>query len=180
MSDTESVRPAADEYNPYYESYVSLVPRGDVVETLRRQIGETVALLKGVSEERAGESYAPGKWSVKELVGHVADAERIFSYRALAIARGDTQPLPGMDQEVYARGANFNARTLQSVVAELEHVRAATLDLVGNLDAEAWARRGVANENEVSVRALAYMIAGHEAHHMKVLRERYLLTARDE
>jgi hypothetical protein len=174
MTDFKSERPGRDEYHAFYEGYVSLVPEGDVSATLERQAGETAALLGGVSEERAGRGYAPGKWSVKELVGHVSDAERVFSYRLLAIARGETRSLHDMDQETYVRSANFNARTLRSLVAELGHVRAATLDLLGGLDAEAWARRGVVNENVMSVRALAHIIAGHEAHHLKVLRERYL------
>lgn len=177
MTDFKSERPSPGEYPSYFEGYVSLVPEGDVVETLSRQIEETVSLLGGVSEESAGESYEPGKWSVKELVGHVIDAERVFAYRVLAIARGDDQPLPGMDQEVYVRHADFNGRTLESLVAEFGRARASTLDLLRHLDEAAWARRGVANGNESSVRALAHVMAGHEAHHVRVLRERYLARA---
>ncbi len=177
MPDFKSERPKATEYPSYFEGYVSLAPEGDVIETLTRQIEQTTSILRAVEEERAGESYEPGKWSIKELVGHLIDSERVFSYRVLSIARGDTQSLPGMDQDVYARHANFNARTLSSLVEELGRVRASTLDLFRHLDEEAWARRGTANDNEVTVRALAHIVAGHEAHHIKVLRERYL--ARD-
>ena len=174
MTDFKSVRPEAAEYPESFEGYVSLVPEGDLIETLRHQLGETLALLSRFTEERAGEGYAPGKWSVKELTGHVSDGERVFAYRALSIARGDTQSLPGMDQDVYVAHANFNARTLADLMEEFKHVRASTLDLLGHLDEEAWQRHGVANENPVTVRALAHIIAGHEAHHAGVLRERYL------
>ncbi len=169
-----SERPAADEYAPFYETYVSLVPEGDVVGTLSRQLEETLALLRNVPASKEDFSYEPGKWSIKEVVGHMTDAERIFSYRALCIARGDKANLPGMNQEEYMSGSNFNARRLGDLSAEFEYVRRATLSLLRHLDAEAWLRRGTANDSEVSVRALAYILAGHEAHHVKVLRERYL------
>jgi uncharacterized damage-inducible protein DinB len=174
MSATTPLRPEAHEYAPYYERYVSLVPDADLVETLERQGAETLALLRGLSEEQGAHRYEPGKWSVKQLVGHVNDAERIFSYRALAIARGDTQALPGMEQDEYMAGVDFDARTLSSLADEFESVRAATLHLLRHLSPEAWARRGTASDNEVTVRALAYIIAGHEAHHVRILRERYL------
>jgi hypothetical protein len=165
-----AVRPGPGEYAPYYERYVSRVAEGDVVATLRRQIEETLALLGGVSEERAGRGYEPGKWSIKELVGHMVDGERIFAYRALRFARGDRTPLPGFEQNPYVEAGDFNSRTL----AEFADVRRATLRLLGSLTEEAWARSGVASDSEVTVRALAYIIAGHEAHHVGILRERYL------
>ncbi len=174
MSNFTSARPEASEYAPYFEGYVSLVPEGDVLETLSRQSASTLEILNGVDEARAGASYAPGKWSMKEVVGHIIDTERVFAYRALCIARGDTAPLPGMDQDVYVNGANFNARTLADLIAEFEHVRMATLDLLRNLDEAAWLKRGVANQNEMSVRALAHLIAGHEAHHAQIIRTKYL------
>lgn len=166
--------PAPSEYAPYYQKYVSLVPAGDVVETLRRQSADTLALLGAISEERAGTRYEPGKWSVKELVGHLLDSERVFTYRALRFARGDRTPLPGFDQDPYVRAGNFDARTLADLAAEFEQVRAATVSLLRSLDEEAWGRRGTANDNEVSVRALAYIVAGHEAHHVNILRTKYL------
>ncbi|HYH83843.1 MAG TPA: DinB family protein [Pyrinomonadaceae bacterium] len=174
MSATAPARPEANEYNPYYEKYISLVPDADVVETLERQIEGTLALLRDVTEERAGHRYEPGKWSIKQVVGHMVDAERIFAYRALAIARGDKKPLPGMDPDEYMTVANFDARTLASLRDEFADVRRASVHLFRALDADAWARRGVASESEVTVRALAHIIAGHETHHVRILRERYL------
>ncbi len=169
-----AVRPSAEEYASFYETYVSLVPDGDVVGTLSRQLDETLALLRNVPAAREDFSYEPGKWSIKEVVGHMTDAERIFSYRALCIARGDKQNLPGMDQDDYMSGATFSTRRLGDLAAEFEYVRRATLSLLRHLSQEAWLRRGTANDYEVSVRALAYILAGHEAHHVNVLRERYL------
>ncbi|MCA1630436.1 MAG: DinB family protein [Acidobacteria bacterium] len=174
MSAAAPARPGSDEYAPNYEKYVSLVPAGDIVATLERQLEDTLALLRSVPEERADSSYEPGKWSVKELVGHVIDGERVFSHRALRFGRGDRTPLPGYEQDDYVRAANFNARTLQSIAEEFERVRAATVALLRSFDAEAWSRRGTANDNEVSVRGLAYILAGHELHHVNILRERYL------
>ena len=167
-------RPEANEYASYYEKYISLVPDADVVETLARQNEEVLALLGGIPEERAGFRYEAGKWSIKEVVGHVIDAERVFAYRATAIARGDRQPLPGMDQEEYMAGSDFDARTLADLAEEFKHVRRANVLMLRGLPAEAWSRRGVASDNEVTVRAIAYIIAGHEAHHVQILRERYL------
>ncbi|HEX8354211.1 MAG TPA: DinB family protein [Pyrinomonadaceae bacterium] len=174
MSAPAPARPEADEYASYYEKYVSLAPDSDVVGALERQAAETLALLRALPEERGAHRYGEGKWSVKQLVGHINDTERIFSYRALAIARGDRQPLPGMDQEEWMAGSDFDARTLADLLDEFEAVRGATLHLLRHLSLEAWARRGTASDNEVTVRALAYIIAGHEAHHVGVLRERYL------
>ena len=166
-------RPAPDEYAPYYERYVSLVA-GDVLETLERQGAETAALLGRLTEEQGGARYAPDKWSLKELVGHLIDTERILSYRLLRVARGDRTPIEGFDQDPYVANSNADARTLQSLAEEFGHVRAATVALARGLDPAAWSRSGVAHENEVTARALAHIIAGHEAHHVRILRERYL------
>ena len=174
MSATAPARPEPNEYASYYEKYVSRVPDADLIETLERQGAETLALLRALPEERGAHRYEPGKWSVRQLVGHISDSERLFSYRALSIARGDRQPLPGMEQEEWMANVDFDARTLSSLLDEFEAVRAATLHLLRHLSSEAWARRGTASDNEVTVRALAYIIAGHEAHHVGVLRERYL------
>lgn len=167
-------RPRAGEYSPYYERYVSLVPAGDVAETLERQHAETQALLGGLSEGQGGSRYEPGKWSVKELVGHLVDSERVFAYRVLRFARGDRTPLPGFEQDDYVRGGGFDSRTLKDLAAEFAAVRGATLALLRSLDEAAWARTGTANDAEVSVRALAHIIAGHELHHINILRTRYL------
>ena len=169
-----SARPEAGEYPSYFEGYISLVPEGDVVELLARQIEETTALLRSLPESRGGYRYEPGKWSVKELIGHMSDGERVFAYRALCIARGDTASLPGMDQDTYVAGANFDARTVADLTDELEQVRRATLALFRPMDETAWLRRGTANNSPVSVRALAHVCAGHVLHHLQVLRTRYL------
>lgn len=174
MSATAPARPATDEYASYYEKYVSLVPEADIVQTLERQAEETLTLLRSIDEERAASRYDAGKWSVKQVVGHITDGERVFAYRALRFARGDQTPLPGFDQDDFMRDANFDARTLASLTEEYESVRAATLSLLRSLDASAWQRRGTASDNPVSVRALAHIIAGHELHHVNILRERYL------
>jgi hypothetical protein len=174
MSMTTATRPGSDEYAPSYENYVSIVPDGDIVETLSHQLDEVLALLRGVPESRGDARYAPDKWSVKELVGHMCDTERVFAYRAMCIARGERADLPGMDQDEYMGGANFGACTLKDLADEFGHVRRATLSLFRHLDAAGWARRGTANANEVSVRALAHIIAGHASHHARILRERYL------
>ncbi|HKG91331.1 MAG TPA: DinB family protein [Gemmatimonadaceae bacterium] len=167
-------RPSESEYLPYYHKYVTLVPEGDIVGLLAQQVGETLGLLRGVSEERGMRRYAEGKWSIKEVAGHMADTERIFAYRALRIARADRTPLPGYEQDDYVRAANFDQRPLADLTDELAQVRRATVALFRGFDAEAWTRTGTANNAEVSVRALAYIIAGHERHHLDVLRTKYL------
>lgn len=175
MSDAAAdARPGADEYAPFYAGYVSLVPGGPVVETLERQAAETLALLRSLPEGRGTHRYAPGKWSVRQLIGHVTDTERVFAYRALAVARGERRPLPDMDQDEYMAGADFDARTLADLADEFGAVRRSTVLLFRHLPAGAWGRRGTASDNEVTVRALAYITAGHAAHHLRILRERYL------
>ena len=167
-------RPAEGEFAPYFSRYIDRVPDGDVVERLERQIVETEALLAGVGEARAGDRYAPGKWSVKEVVGHLSDTERVMSYRLLRIARGDATPLPGFEQDDYVRAAGFDRLALADLVAELLAVRRATLALLRGLDDVALARRGTVNGAPMSARALTYIIAGHELHHAAILRQRYL------
>ena len=165
-------RPLPGEFNPYYDKYVSLVPSGNVVGLLEQQAPETVALFKSLSA-KADFRYAPGKWSVKEMLGHLNDTERIMSYRALRIARGDKTPLAGFEQDDYIRDGNFGQRTLADLLDEFLAVRQATVALFRHVDAESGARTGVANNSPASVRALAYIIAGHELHHRKVLQEKY-------
>ncbi len=173
MPSTTIPRPAADEHAPFYSGYVALVPDGDLVSLLRTQIIDTARTLRALPHEMGEFTYAPGKWTVKEVIGHMSDAERIMAYRALRFARADTTGLAGFDENTYVPAGKFGRRTVADLVDELEAVRAATLHLASHLDDDALARRGVANGNEVSVRALAYIIAGHERHHMKILRERY-------
>ena len=173
-----NARPEEGEFNPYYGKYIDLVPEGDVVQTLRSQLSETLNTLKSIPEARAGFRYAAGKWSIKELVGHLSDAERLFVYRALCIGRGDTQSLPGFEEDEYVRGAAFDSLPLTRLVSEFETVRAATVSFFENLDDKSWARIGTANDNKISVRAIAYILAGHERHHRRVLQERYLAAPR--
>jgi hypothetical protein len=167
-------KPEETEYLPYYASYISLVQDGDIRATLGNQLPETLTLLQSIPEERAGFRYAPGKWSIKELVGHIIDGERVFAYRALRFARNDQTPVPGFEQDDYIREASFDACALADLAAEFSSVRQSSLFLFKHLSEEAWTRRGTANDSEVSVRALAYIIAGHELHHREVLRSKYL------
>jgi DinB family protein len=166
-------RPGPDEYSQPFARYVERVPEGAVVAQLERQAADTAAVLGGLSEERAAYRYAPDKWSVKEIVGHLADAERIFSYRLLRFARKDETALPGFDENPYVAAAGFDRRTLADLLAELACVREATLRLLRGLPPQASMRRGVASSGTLSVRALAYVIAGHELHHREVLTTRY-------
>src|SRR5215210_5029108 len=145
-------KPEADEYAPYYGKYVSLIDDDDVVAALEGQLNATVACLRGLSEEQGNHRYEPGKWSVKELVGHIIDAERIFAYRALRIARGDQTPLPGFEQDGYIANADFNAATLADLKTEFELVRRSNLAMFKHLSDEAWLRRGTASDNPISVR----------------------------
>jgi hypothetical protein len=166
-------RPIPGDYAPYAEQYILLVTGEDILASLTAQLKQTATLFSGRSERDGNFRYAPDKWSVKEVVGHVADTERIFAYRALRIARGDQTPLEGFEQEDYVCGARFGARKLSDLVEEYADVRQASLALFRSLGEEAWLRRGVASGNPVTVLALAYLIAGHELHHRKILDERY-------
>ena len=167
-------RPDPNEHAPYFSRYIDLAPEDDVVTALERQGDATAALLAGVTEERAGFRYAPGKWTIKEVANHIADAERVFAYRAMAIARGETRSLPGFDENAYNANADADRRSLRDLAAELLAVRRATVALFRGLSDAAWNRIGTANENRISVRALAYVALGHERHHVKILREKYL------
>jgi DinB superfamily len=167
-----SARPEPGEYAPYYHKYVSLVPDGDILVTLEKQSLKTVALL-APREADGNFRYAMGKWSVKELLGHVIDTERVFSYRAMRIARNDKTPMEGFEQDDYVQYGPFSQSSLSALLEEFTSVRKATLPLFRALDEAAWTRRGIANKNEVTVRALAYIIAGHELHHRKILAEKY-------
>jgi hypothetical protein len=141
---------------------------------LEEQAGSTAALLSSLTEEQGNHRYGPDKWTIKEVIGHLADTERIFAYRALRISRGDATPLEGFDQDGYVRMGGFNSLALASVAADFSAVRSSTLTLFRSLSEDAWARRGTANKNEVSVRALAFIAAGHELHHIDILKKKYL------
>lgn len=167
-------KPDTTEYLPYYGKYVSLVPDGDIITVLGKQIEETEGLLNSIPESRASFRYAPDKWSIKELVGHMIDTERIFAYRALRFARNDKTPLPGYEQDDYVSNASFDSYTLADLAAELKSVRQSTVFLFKHLNPNAWTRSGLANNGEASVRALAHIIAGHELHHRGILHGKYL------
>ncbi|HWY43841.1 MAG TPA: DinB family protein [Candidatus Sulfotelmatobacter sp.] len=166
-------RPQSDEYAPYYEKYVSLIKSDDIVGVLEAQRVQMAQLLGARSEREGNFRYAPDKWSVKEIIGHICDSERIFAYRLLRIARGDQTPLPGFEQDDYIAPGAFGERTLADMAAEFAAVRAATIALVQSLPAEAWTRGGTASDNPVTARAQAYIIAGHQMHHQNILNEKY-------
>ncbi len=166
--------PAPDEYSPAFAAYVGRVPPGDIVETLSRQLGDTLHTLAPVTTPHGGYRYAEGKWSIKQVVGHLADAERVFAYRLMCVARGEQQSLPGFDEDAYVAGAGFDELSMSQLTELLGRVRHATTTLLETLPTSAWTKRGTANGKAVSVRALAHVIAGHELHHRQVLRERYL------
>ncbi len=170
-------RPEESEYLPYYHRYIALVAEGDIVTTLEEQNRSTLALLRSLPETKAAFRYAPLKWSIKEVVGHLSDAERIFADRALRFARKDETPLPGFEENDYVRNGSFDACSLADLADGFESVRRSTVFLFKQLNGEASARRGKANNGEISVRALAYVIAGHEMHHMNVLRTKYLVKS---
>lgn len=167
-------RPQAGEYAAFYAGYVALVPDGDIVAILATQLEDTLAMLRQVNEQQAGFRYAEGKWSIREVVGHIADAERVFAYRALRFARRDATPLPGFDENAWVEQAGADRRPLASLIAELAAVRAATVSLFASLAPESWTLSGTANGKEISVRALAWIAAGHELHHRAILNERYM------
>lgn len=170
----KQARPEPGEYPAYYEKYISLIPGNDVANALEAQRLQTMQLFAGRSERDGNFRYAADKWTVKDVLGHIADSERIFAYRALRIARGDQTPIEGFEQDDYVRGGGFNERALASIAEEFALVRSATLAMFRSFSKEAWLRRGTANKNEVSVRALAYITAGHELHHRQIIEERYL------
>ncbi len=167
-------RPEPSEYGSYYGTYISKVPDGDVLDILERQRGELRQLLRDLPADRANYRYAPGKWSIKEVIGHVADTERVFCYRALRFARGDKTPLPSFDENDYVLNANFGQRTIIDLADEYDAVRQATTLFFRNLSPDAFMRIGTASEKEFTVRSLVYIVAGHERHHLLLLRERYL------
>ena len=158
----------------YYFTYINQVPPGDITDILQRQESETGDLLRGIPEERSLHRYEPGKWTVREVVSHINDTERLFVFRALWFARGFDSPLPSFDQDVAIRTAGADSRALSTHIEEFRAVRAATVAFFRHLPAEAWTRRGTASGNPFTVRALAHITAGHVAHHAKILRERYL------
>lgn len=167
-------RPQTTEYAPYYSRYVDLIATPDVVPELSSQLEKTVSFLTNISEEKSLSTYDAGKWTIKEVLNHVNDTERVFLYRAFWFARGFEQPLPGYDQDVCVAAARPNSIPFTDLIDEFKHVRLSTLSIFRNMPDEAWGRTGIASDNPFTVRALAYIITGHVAHHLNVLEERYL------
>jgi hypothetical protein len=167
-------RPQSSEYSPYFNRYLNHVPDGDVLEMLGTQIEETAALLEGLAPDKGEHRYAPDKWSIKEVLTHMIDVERVFAYRALRFSRNDTTPLPGFDQDPYIDACNAAERTLADLVAEFRSVREASLTLFRGMSEAMLAHRGVASGADLSVRAVPWILLGHERHHLIILRERYL------
>ncbi len=168
-------RPNANEYNPYYETYVGKVGDGNILSILERQETEMVSFYESIPTDRWEYRYAEGKWTPKEVLLHIIDAERVFSYRALRVGRADATPMPGFNQDPYVETSAANDRTPASLIAEYQAVRQATLALFKNLPASAWDQLGTASDSPVSPLALAYIIAGHEIHHSIITKERYLV-----
>ena len=167
-------RPEPTEYAEFYANYISKVPGTDILDVLENEREGMLQLFRGRSEKDGDFRYAPGKWTVKEVLGHITDAERIFTYRALRIARGDKTPLPGFEQDDYIRDGAFGERKLAELTDEFEVVRRASIALFRSFPEAAWDRRGVASQKEVTVRALGFITPGHQIHHRMILEERYL------
>jgi DinB superfamily len=174
MTGSLAIAPDSTEFAPYYGKYISLVKSDNIIATLEAQGRRSQDVYGSLTEAQSGFRYAPDKWSIRQMLGHVVDAERIFSYRALRIARGDKTPIEGFEQDGYVLNGPFEHCTLAELSDEFALVRRATVLLFRGLPAESWTRRGIASNNEVSVRALAYIIAGHELHHIEVLNQKYL------
>jgi hypothetical protein len=171
-SSATSQRPDSSEYAAPFKTYVDAVPEGDLITLLAEE--QVLKLVIGVDDGRASSyAYAPGKWTIKQMVGHISDTERIFSYRVLRIGRGDETPLPGFEQDGYVEHAQSNKRTLASLLEEFAAVRKATITLFESFEPEVWLRRGSASGYSTTARGLAFALAGHERHHVRILRERY-------
>lgn len=167
-------KPEASEYIPYFSRYIDLVRKEDIITVLSTQIDDSLAFLRQIPDAKGDFRYAANKWSIKEVLGHVIDTERVFAYRAMTFARNDRASLPGFEQDDWIRSASFDAEPFRELISEFECVRRANLYFFQHLDQNAWMRRGKANNGEISVRALAYVIAGHELHHRQQIKEKYL------
>jgi hypothetical protein len=167
-------RPATNEAADYYFKYIDLAKSEEIVPALKEQMGQTLQFLNGISEAQSLHAYAEGKWTIREVLSHLIDGERVFLYRALWFARGFEDPLPSFDQNLSVQMAHANDLSWAQLVDEFQTVRAATISFFDGMPAEAWSRSGIASDNPVTVRAIAYIIAGHVSHHVNVLREKYL------
>lgn len=166
-------RPNESEFPPYYAGYIRLVPDGELLQVLKDDLDKTVSLFGGMAEEESQFRYAPNKWAIKEVLGHMTDTERIMSYRLLRIGRGDQTALAGFDENVYVDGAHFDRLPIKTILEDFTATRNATLTLIQNMPEETWNNKGFANNTEITTRAIAYIIAGHAIHHKKVVTERY-------
>lgn len=167
-------RPQAGEFPVHFQPYIALVPDGDLVHVLKEQIEQVYERLASVTEEQGLYRYAEGKWSLKEVLGHMTDTERIMSYRLLRIARGDVTPLPSFEEQLFVSNANFDRFMVKELLEDFNAVRAATLSLIRGLDETAWQRMGHYGGGEGSARSLGYIVAGHAIHHLNIIAERYL------
>jgi hypothetical protein len=174
MTKVITVRPEATEYGEAYAGYISKVPGADVLTFLEQQLDSIGPLIRSIDESKGNFRYEPGKWSTKEVLGHLIDSERVFSYRALVFARNDTHALPGFDQDPWIEHANYSNLSISDIASEFEAVRRSTIFLLRHLDRSAWERKGIANNKPMSARAAAFVIGGHTQHHLDVLRSRYL------
>jgi DinB superfamily len=168
------MKPKPGDYNPYYNTYISLIEDDDIIRVLEDQVKSSETFLNSFTEEMGNYSYEKGKWTVKEVLGHMIDTERVMAYRALAFARNEKQALPGFEQDDYIAESNFNKRSLDNLINEFKIVRKSNIILFRSFDEEILNRRGTASDSEIAVLALIFIIAGHEKHHIKILRERYM------
>jgi len=168
-------RPKTNEYHPFFERYITLVPGGELLDILKKQQETTINLLRDISSEQAEYQYEAKKWSLKEALGHMADAERLLSYHIFAVARGETLSFPPFDIEAYMTNANFSRLDFQDILSDFSIVRQCTSSLIAGLSDNVWIRTGTVLNHPTTVRALAYIIAGHELHHQAIIKERYLL-----
>jgi hypothetical protein len=176
---TTTARPDSTEFAPEAQAYIDLVQGDDVVRSLSAQKDSTASLLRSIDDKVAGTwSYAPGKWTMKELIGHIIDTERIYAYRTLSLARGETASLPGFEQEDYVKTSGANRRSISDLAEEYDAVRQSTIALFAGFPQEAWTRRGTVNGYSVTARGLAFQIPGHERHHLRILKDKYLVAVR--
>lgn len=167
-------RPEETEYHANFKGYIDLVPEGNLIDILLNQIDETKKFCQSLTSDQGNYKYAEDKWTIKEVLGHMADTERVMSYRLFAIARGETANLPSFDQDIYAANTQFNELELHQILFELSNVRQSTLSLLSTLSSESLLTIGTVNNTPTSARAMAYVIAGHELHHLNILKERYI------
>jgi len=167
-------RPTPNEYNLYFEGYINQVPEGNIVSLMESQLDDAVKFFKEIPNEKHNYRYAENKWNVKEVLGHIIDCERIFSYRALRVARNDKTPLAGFEQDDYIKFANFDKLNFEDLIEQFYFLRKSNLQMFKSFDEEYFTRIGISNNHEISTRALAYIIVGHVIHHIKILKERYL------